>query len=263
LKFEKENLANEKLRFPAECNELGINDKLHESSYLENESIDMSKLNLFTDENFLSYSKPLTKDNPNFEEIDIKTAISKRNFYVKNSGKDQIENIKFDGNDFNNNLNNDNLINKTDRRIPELNNDENVNLKHLQTNFFNINSHEKTHDNPKNILKKNVPIVNKYELFTETKFSSVNTLNVSNYEKDNAMDSSPIVEKKSLKSKYVKEEDLNKIINSKPLYEEKVLHIKEKNIMSTVIHNPINEERAILKLDYIFSILKVIDKYQQ
>jgi hypothetical protein len=234
-------------------------DKSLDSSYFANESVDMSKLNIFTDENFLTISKKNTKENQNLQAFDYKTENSNNTLAMKKTLRKNLnENIQIN---LNNNCNNNNSYNK--------NNKDgsgsillNISKQEILSKTFNNNNHlnVETQKNSKGILHKNIPFVSRYDLIPDCKFYPV--MNVNQYMKDNNnIELYPLIKESNnnAENKWGREK-LDKIINMKPLNEN--LEI-EKKWKKSENNNWIKEERAILKLNYIFSILKVIDKYQE
>lgn len=250
-------------------------DKINkDTQIIHNESIDMEKLNLFTDENFLFISQKssqenyleysnkikandnqniskipidnnviqISKDNSNNLKPEIELNLNYLSENEKKSSHDVMQKYCFSENNISNSV--------CDKYLKTENND-------IHRSKFNCSTYSS--NDPRGILiKKNIPIVYRYDLILSSSFNSCKSVSKLINEQDYIVPS--LIENQISKSELNQADNKNSpIIPNKILIESE----KEKNSVHRPFRNTIIEERAILKLDYIYSILKVIDKYQE
>ncbi len=248
-------------------NNIIIIDKQIDSYLMENESINMSKLNLFTDENDINI---LIKNNSEINNIlnSINNTSDKTNIDFLEKIKNNIKNNSIydpDNNIFPNKITEDKLkiVNDSDK---------------IRKSYSHFISNETN-----NIIKKNIPKVLEYDLLITKQSNSAkikkdiifnnefdfypinNTFPNSDF--NNNIDNSLIIKNEENKNedskliKYIEEQKYNNSAINRDFV--KIIEDNENMNFIRNLRNIFNQQSAILRLNFIFSVIKNINKIQK
>lgn len=242
--FQKEN--NQLLRI----NSNTPNANLIADSFRTNGTIDMPKLNVFIDENFLSYSKSNTRDQCYKEDKKESKEMSFKKDYVNSTynlaninskNKDAIKN-NVGLNNRKEYLNSPEILKLASFKLKK-------NLPYISsTHFLKSKNNNKSDHHSRNLIENESPLI-------------------IDKKQNNTQDNEVIIQQNISIIKYGEPPELELIRSFRDTKTEikniKKFDIKLEENKNNEIKKSIKQDRAMLKLDYIYSIVKVIDKYKE